>query len=292
MTVKLGKFGIWQPGFLTTPAFAREIENLGFTALWLTGVQPALDGVEDLLATTTSLTVGTSVLNVWQGSAATAATSFHRINDRFPGRFLLGIGAGHPELNKEFDTPMQALTRYLDDLDAAGVPVDGRAIAALGPNMLALAAERSTGALPYSVTPEHTRRARATLGKDRILAPEHKVVLDTDPIRARETNRDYIESMLALRHYRNSLRRLGFTETDVSGRGSDRLIDALVAHGDIKTVASKISAHLEAGADHVALQVMTTNRVTPPGYPPHITVETYDDRMLGLYRALAEQLLG
>ncbi|MEU3980462.1 LLM class F420-dependent oxidoreductase [Streptomyces sp. NPDC026672] len=291
MSFKIGKFGIWQPGFLTTPACAAEIERLGFTALWLSGQTADLAGIDELLESTTSLTVGTSVLNIWHGSAETAAASFHRINDRFPGRFLLGIGAGHPEQNQEFQTPMQAITGYLDKLDAAGVPVESRAVAALGPKMLAMAAERAGGVLPYSVTPEYTERARPVLGAARFIAPEHKVVVDTDPARARETNRDYMESMLGLRHYRNSLRRLGFTEDDVTGRGSDRLIDALVAHGDVKTIAAELDAHFVAGADHVALQVMTRNRVVPPGFPPNVTVEVYDDKMLALYGTLAEQLL-
>lgn len=177
---------------------------------------------------------------------------------------------------------MASITQYLDELDAGGVPVDGRAIAALGPKMLALAAEQAVGSIPYSVTPEYTRRARAALGSGRILAPEHKVVLDTDPVHARLTNRDYIEAMLNLRHYRNSLRRLGFTDEGVTGRGSDRLYDALVAHGDVNTIAGKLTEHLDAGADHVAIQVMTNDRTTIPGLPKDITVQVYDDRVFAV----------
>ncbi|SMD22478.1 LLM class F420-dependent oxidoreductase [Kibdelosporangium aridum] len=287
----MGRFGVWQPLRVTTPAMAAEVEGLGFSNLWVSGATSELAGVDELLEATESLVIGTSVLNIWHGGATVAAASYHRLAERFPGRFLLGIGAGHPEQNQEFQSPMASITQYLDELDAGGVPVDGRAIAALGPKMLALAAERAVGSIPYSVTPEYTRRARAALGSRRILAPEHKVVLDTDPVRARQTNRDYIEAMLNLRHYRNSLRRVGFTDEDVTGRGSDRLYDALVAHGDVNTVAGKLTEHLDAGADHVAIQVMTNDRTTIPGLPKDITVQVYDDRVFAVYKALADELL-
>lgn len=291
MTVALGKFGIWQPAVLTSPANAAAIERTGFTTLWLSGVTADLSGVDDILDATTSLVVGTSIVNIWHGGADVAASSCHRLQRRFPDRFVLGLGAGHPELNPQFRTPMQAITAYLDDLDVAGVPIEARAIAALGPKMLALATERAGGVLPYAVTPAYTPPARNALGPDRFIAPEHKVVLDTDPVRARDTPRDYLESMLALRHYRTSLHRLGFSDADTAGRGSDRLVDALVAHGDAKTIAAKLDAHFEAGADHVAIQVMTRNRVTPPGFPDTVKAETYDDRMVAIYQTLAAELL-
>ena len=172
--------------------------------------------------------------------------------------------------------PEALLLHYLDELDEAGVPVARRLLAALGPRMLALSAARSAGAHPYLVTPAHTRRARAILGEDALLAPEQKVVLEPDPARARAIGRPAVEKpYLGLVNYTNNLRSLGFDDGDLAGGGSDRLIDALVAHGDAATVADELRQHLAAGADHVAV-----NLLMPPGQDP-----------IPGYTALAEALM-
>jgi probable F420-dependent oxidoreductase len=146
---------------------------------------------------------------------------------------------------------------YLDELDAAQVPIGRRVLAALGPKMLKLSAERAAGAHPYLTTPEHTRRAREILGSGALLAPEQKVVLDADPVRARSLGRPAVKPYLGLVNYTSNLRSLGYTDADLTGGGSDRLIDALVVHGDGATVAAGITEHLDSGADHVALQLLT-----------------------------------
>ncbi|MET8871121.1 LLM class F420-dependent oxidoreductase [Nocardia sp. NPDC004604] len=258
MTIEgLGRFGVWRGYVGFTPQDARELEELGYGTLWLGSSPPAeLPEIESLLDATESITVATSIVNIWTAPAKQVAESFHRIDARFPGRFLLGLGAGHPEHTGEYRKPYDALVEYFDELDAAGVPKERRALAALGPRVLKLAADRSAGALPYLVTTEHTARARAVLGPDALLATEHKVVLDEDPVRARATARPRVEFYLDLQNYVANLRRLGFTDEDVTKPGSDRLVDALVAHGSPESVVDQLTAHLTAGADHVVIQVL------------------------------------
>ncbi|MEV0855832.1 LLM class F420-dependent oxidoreductase [Nocardia fluminea] len=252
----LGKFGVWRHYKGFAPAAAREIEELGYGALWLGGSPPAdLPVVESLLEATDSLIVGTSIVNIWTAPAATVAESFHRIDQRFPGRFLLGIGVGHREANgTEAVKPYDALVAYLDELDAAGVPKERRALAALGPRVLKLARDRTAGALPYLAPPEHTESARETLGAEALLVAEQKVVLDDDVARARELARGTVSMYLGLVNYLNNLRRVGFSEQDITKPGSDRLIDALAVNGTPAAVAAGLVAHLDAGADHVAIQ--------------------------------------
>ncbi|MGW4736686.1 LLM class F420-dependent oxidoreductase [Nocardia xishanensis] len=253
----LGRFGVWRGYQGVTPEEARELEQLGYGAVWLGGSPPAeLPVVESLLAATDSLTVATSIVNIWSASAKIVADSFHRVEERFPGRFLLGIGAGHPEFNGPYRKPYDALVEYLDELDEAGVPKQRRALAALGPRVLELARDRTAGALPYLVTPEHTRRARAVLGADALLATEQKLVIDEDPERAREVGRTIVPMYLGLGNYVANLRRLGFDDVDVTAPGSDRLVDQLAVHGSAERVAEQLRAHLDAGADHVALQAL------------------------------------
>ncbi|MET8797076.1 LLM class F420-dependent oxidoreductase [Nocardia sp. NPDC004568] len=256
MTIDLGRYGVWRYYKLFTPEAAAELERLGYGALWLGGSPSAdLPVVEDLLAATDTLKVGTSIVNIWTAPAAETAESFHRIEQRFPGRFVLGIGCGHPEANKPYRSPYEALVEYLDDLDAARVPVAGRMLAALGPKVLKLAADRTAGALPYLTTPEHTAQAREIVG-DALLVPEQKLVVDTDPDSARATGRTVVEMYLGLRNYTTNLRRLGFTDDDIAAPGSDRLLDALAVHGSADQVATQVRRHIEAGADHLALQVL------------------------------------
>ncbi|MCC3331362.1 LLM class F420-dependent oxidoreductase [Nocardia abscessus] len=252
----LGRFGVWRGYRGFTPEDAAELEKLGYSALWLGGSPPAdLPVVESLLEATETLIVGTSIVNIWTAPANAVAESFHRIEQRFPGRFLLGIGAGHPEADKPYEKPFDALVRYLDELDAAGVPKDRMALAALGPKVLELSRDRTAGALPYLAPPEHTTRARQILGSA-LLVAEQKLVLDDDPQRAREVGRQMVEMYLGLRNYVSNLRRLGFSEEDVTKPGSDRLVDVLTVHGSPVEVTGQLVEHLKAGADHVALQAL------------------------------------
>jgi probable F420-dependent oxidoreductase len=177
------------------------------------------------------------------------------------------VGAGHREATQQYARPYQALARYVDVLQAGGVPRDSLVLAALGPKVLGLARDRAAGAIPYLVPPEHTRRARAVLGPGPLLAPEHKVVLDTDPDRARALGRTMVHPHLGLVNYTSNLRRLGWTDDDLSGSGSDALIDALVAHGSPAEIAAQLTRHLDAGADHVCLHLITEAGIGPlPGY--------------------------
>ncbi|WKG06633.1 LLM class F420-dependent oxidoreductase [Mycolicibacterium sp. HK-90] len=260
-----GVFGLFEQWKQLTATQLRDIEALGYGAIWAGGSPPAdLDWVESVLAPTEKLQVATGIVNIWSSAAGPVAESFHRIEAAHPGRFLLGIGAGHPELVAEYKKPYDALTEYLDKLDGYGVPKQRRVVAALGPQMLKLSARRSAGAHPYLTTPEHTARARALVGPDTFIAPEHKVVLTTDAARARTVARHALNIYLNGTNYVNSWKRLGFTDADVATPGSDALIDALVAYGSADTVAARLNEHLAAGANHVPVQVLTgPDRLVP-----------------------------
>ncbi len=252
----LGRFGVWTAGPVT-PEEAAEIERLGYGAVWV-GASPAADlsFVEPILAATENLLVTTGIVNIWSAQADEVAESYHRIEKAYPGRFLLGIGVGHPEHTEAYTKPYDALVSYLDELDARTVPTSRRVIAALGPRVLKLARDRSAGAHPYLTTPEHTAQARELVGNTVFLAPEHKVSLTRDAAQARELGRGSVGFYLDLSNYVNNWRRLGFTENDVTKPGSDRLIDAVVAHGTPEAIAARLIEHLDAGADHVAIQVL------------------------------------
>jgi probable F420-dependent oxidoreductase len=258
MGIQLGQIGIWQRAADLTPELAAEVERLGYGAIWIGG-SPAGDLriVEDLLDATDHIAVATGIVNVWKDDAATIAASYHRIAARHPDRFLLGIGIGHPEATQEYRQPYATLVGYLDQLDEANVPKDARALAALGPKVRELSAARSAGAHPYLTTPEHTRWARQLLGAGPLLAPEQKVVLGTDAERTRAIARRAVANpYLRLTNYVSNLRRLGWTDTDLADDGSDRLIDALVAQGDAASISRGVIAHLQAGADTVAVQAL------------------------------------
>lgn len=259
----LGTFGSF--GLKVTPQQATDIEALGYGAVWVGGSPAAeLDWVEPLLAATTTLQVATGIVNIWTAAAGPVAESFHRIEAAHPGRFLLGVGVGHPEAHQEYVKPIDALTGYLDKLDEYGVPRGRRVVAALGPRVLKLSAARSAGAHPYLTTPEHTARARELIGPEALLAPEHKVVLTTDPEAARAVGRRALDVYLTLTNYLNSWKRLGFSDQDVAKPGSDRLVDAVVAYGSVDAIAARLSEHLDAGADHVPVQVLTGSEKLVP----------------------------
>lgn len=252
----LGTFGVWIGG-APTPDVAAAIEKLGYGALWV-GASPAadLEFVEPILEKTETLQLATGIVNIWNSDAKTVAESYHRIEKAYPGRFLLGVGVGHAEHTQEYQKPYDALVAYLDELDAATVPTSRRVIAALGPAVLKLAAARSAGAHPYLTTPEHTGSARELVGPTVHLAPEHKVVLTTDADAARELGRKTVGFYLDLSNYVNNWKRIGFTSDDVEKPGSDRLIDSVVAYGTPDEIAARLKQHLDAGADHVAIQVL------------------------------------
>ncbi len=270
----LGQVGIWrrhQEGI----GPLGEIEGLGFGALWLGG-SPSLVEARACLEATTTLTVATGILNVWRHEPADVAAGHAGLRGEFGERFLLGIGIGHPEATSEYRKPLTKMRDFLDGLDSADPPVprEERAVAALGPKMLELAAERSLGAHPYFTTVEHTRFARERIGPRALLAPEVAVVVNADPERGREHARAYAGSYLRMTNYAGNLMRLGFGEHELADGGSDRLIDAVIPHGRAEAIAEAVHAHLEAGADHVCLQ--------PVGHG----TEQVDD-----YRALARALL-
>jgi len=258
MSIELGKIGIWRHPSGLTPEVVAEVEALGYGAIWAGGSPPGdLGAVEHLLDTTDHIVVATGIVNVWKDDAATVGAAYHRITARHPGRFLLGLGIGHPEATREYQQPYAKLVSYLDQLDDLKVPAEGRVLAALGPKVLRLSAERAAGAHPYLVTPEHTRHARQILGDGPLLAPEQKVVLGTDPQEARALGRARVEKpYLGLANYLSNLRRLGWTDADFADGGSDALIDALAVHGDAEAIGRGVTAHLDAGADHVAVQVL------------------------------------
>lgn len=258
MAVDLGAYGVWRRARELTPDFARQVEDLGYGTLWVGGSPPAdLRIVEELLDATDSLVVATGIVNMWMADADEVAASYHRVATRHPGRFLLGLGIGHPEAIDRYRRPYETMVAYLDRLDAADVPREALILAALGPKVLRLSAERTAGAHPYLTTPRHTRMAREILGAGPLLAPEQKVILVTDPDEGRRIGREAVGySYLRLVNYRRSLLREGWTEADLDGGGSDRLIDALVLHGAPQEVTEGLSAHLDAGADHVSVHAL------------------------------------
>ena len=269
MTVTPGRFGVFARNTDLSPELVATIEGLGYGAVWVGGSPPAdLEQVESFLAATDHIVVATGIVNMWASPAAEVAASYARIAQRYPGRFLLGVGIGHPEATGHYEKPYATIVEYLDDLDTGGVPVDGRALAALGPKVLAVSRDRTAGAHPYLTTPRHTREAREILGEGPLLAPEQKVVLDTDVERARAVDREKVSNpYLKLTNYRNNLLRTGFTEQDLD-TASDALVDALAVHGDPATVAAGLTAHLDAGADHVCAQVLVRDRAD---YVPALT---------------------
>jgi probable F420-dependent oxidoreductase len=246
----------------------REIEELGFGCLWLGG-SPAASDARPFLELSSTLTVATGILNVWRHDPSGVAPEHAALNDEFGGRFLLGIGIGHPEATSEYRRPLATMRAFFDGLDAAepAVPRDERVAAALGPKMLDLAAERSLGAHPYLTPVEHTRYARERVGAGVLVAPELTVVVEPDAEAGRELAREFAAPYLDRRNYAANLLRHGFGEDDLASGGSDRLIDSVVPHGSAEQVAEAVRAHLDAGADHVCLQPVGHGGVPLGDYP-------------------------
>ncbi|MFG2134178.1 LLM class F420-dependent oxidoreductase [Streptomyces sp. NPDC048751] len=259
----VGRYGIWSVGLRSEDPDRRgelaeataELEELGYGALWLGGNSSAQHAAP-LIEATSRIAVGTSIQSIWQHEPADSAAALADLEAAHPGRFVLGLGVSHARLAEQYRRPYSALVSYLDDLDAAGAPADRRVLAALGPKSLELTRDRAAGAIPYLVTPEHTAYAREILGETPLLAPELAVVLETDPTRARALAREFLAIYLPLPNYTNNFLRHGFTEEDLTDGGSDRLVDALVAWGDETRIHERIKAFEQAGADHLALQVV------------------------------------
>jgi probable F420-dependent oxidoreductase len=253
---RLGSVGVWRNVKAVDAAMARSLEELGYRTVWQGG-SPGSDlrPAEGLLDATESLVVATGIVNIWQSDAAELADSYHRIQAKHPGRLMLGIGSGHREATPERVRPIDAMSKYLDVLDQRGVPAEARLLSALGPRMLAMAAERSAGTHPYLTIPSQTREQRTTLGPGALIAPEQTVILDTDPDAGRRVARKFLDAYLGMVNYTSTMQRGGFTAEDVAGGGSDRLVDAIVVHGDAAVLAAAVRAHLDAGADHVCVQV-------------------------------------
>ncbi|WP_081292930.1 LLM class F420-dependent oxidoreductase [Mycobacterium colombiense] len=274
----LGPLGIWsyhldvQPMALAQAAVA-ELDELGFGALWVPEAvaREPFANAALLLRDTARITVATGVASLHARTALTMNAGWRTLSEAFPGRFLLGLGVSHQAVvdvahqGRYGTKPYSTMVDYLDTMDAstfmgaAPTVAPRRTLAALGPRMLRLAAERGVGAHTYFVPVEHTAGARETLGGDALLAPAQTVVFETDPRVARDIARQFMKRYLALPNYTNNLRRLGWGDDDLAGEGSDRLVDAIVAWGSLEQIAARVQAHLDAGADHVCVQVQNSN---------------------------------
>ena len=257
MQIELGKYGVWRRVSDITPDQAQEAEALGYGAIWIGGSPPAdLEQIEQVIFATEQIPVVTGVVNMWRSDPAAVAASYHRIDERHPNRFVLGVGVGHPESTKEFTRPLDKINEYLDSLEEAEVPSDRLVLAALGPKALAVAAHRTRGAHPYLTSPRHTALARKVMGAGPLLAPTQTAIYGMDEIGARSTARAFVARYLGLSNYRRNLVREGWEEADLDAGGSDRLIDTLFLHGNNEQIIPGVQGHLEAGADHVAVHVL------------------------------------
>jgi probable F420-dependent oxidoreductase len=269
----LGRFGIWWSGWQEDDGYVRaaaEMEEVGYGTLWMSGgfVPGVPKRIGELLAATTRITVATGITNVWINTASEAAALATSLEEEHGGRFLLGLGVSHAAIveanGQPYVHPLGKMREFLDELDADGrVGKPQRILAALGRNMLGLAAERSLGAHPYFSTVEHTAFARAILGPSPILAPEVAVVVSSDPAEARGLARRYMELYMSAPNYVNNLLSLGWTTEDFENGGSDAFVDALIPWGDVESIAERLEEHREAGADHVCVQIVTETGMFP-----------------------------
>jgi probable F420-dependent oxidoreductase len=268
MAIDIGSVGIWHRGRIWDAAgdevddAAAELEELGYGAIWTGSSEANLARQERILSATSRIVAATGIVNIWLNAADELSGNYQRLTTKHPDRLLIGLGSSHaPQVEAAgitYEQPLTRLRRYLDELDTMteGIPKDHRILAALGPRALSLGAERSLGAHPYLVTPIYTREARERIGPDAWLAPEQKVVLESDPSKAREIARDQLPTYLRLPNYANNLKRQGFTDEDLADGGSDRLVDALVAWGEVDAILERVAEHRDAGASHISLQVL------------------------------------
>ena len=277
---RLGEVGIWTIDLDRLPAaasrdYVRALESLGFQALWIgegLGSKEAFANAAVLLAASQRLIIATGIANIWARDAIAMANGARTLVDGYPDRFLLGLGVSHaPTVTTRGQTyakPVEHMQGYLDAMDAApyiGPKVEApRVLAALGPRMLRLSADRALGAHPYFVPIEHTTIARKELGEGPLLAVEQATVLSNDPAIARATARRHMKRYLDLENYTNNLRRLGWNDADLGNGGSDKLVDAIVAWGDAGAIQARVAEHRKRGADHVCLQVLRTDLAAPP----------------------------
>jgi probable F420-dependent oxidoreductase len=258
---RLGPLGIWMPPpariGVDPESYAREIEAAGFTSVWYPGVNSPADlaAVEVALAATERLVLGTGIASVWTWQPADLAAAAQRLEDLYADRFVLGLGVSHAPAveatGQAYVKPYTKMVRFLDELPAVPVPV---VLAALGPKMLELSRDRTAGAHPYFTPPEHTTFARQVLGPASLLVPEIAVSLTPGDAGAAQA-RDYAKMYLRLPNYTGNLRRFGYTDADIEGGGSDRLMSDVVPHGPEASLA-RITQHLDAGADHVLVQLL------------------------------------
>jgi probable F420-dependent oxidoreductase len=264
----LGRIGVWSWSFGNEPAEIREVaaelEELGYGTLWFPNRPQIFELARQILEATRRIVAATGIASIWTHTPEEVTRAHRELTRTYPGRFLLGLGVSHAHVvNRDqpgrYSRPLAKMREYLDRLDqvANPVPREERVLAALGPRMMELARERTAGAHPYLVTVEHTRRARAQLGAGRILAPEQSVVLEADPDRARAVARQHLAMYLQAPNYTNNWLRLGFTPDDLGNGGSDRLVDEVVAWGNPEAIRDRVIQHLQAGADHVCIQVAT-----------------------------------
>ena len=259
----LGKVGIWSLELRFRDAseandVAAELDELGFGALWIPG---GIDGevlpdVAQRLSATKRMVIATGILNLWKHEPTDVAAWYKGLSDDHKNRVMLGIGISHgPIIGEAWAKPIAKTRSFLDGLEASGMEMDHTCLAALGPKMMALSGERTAGAHPYLVSPEHTAEARAILGPDKLLMPEQGVIMEEDPVKARELGLQALTHYRLLPNYRNNWKRLGFTEDEIENV-SDRLFDALFAWGGTDKIVDRVKAHHDAGADHVCLQVI------------------------------------
>jgi probable F420-dependent oxidoreductase len=277
----LGRVGLWTFQLDLLPAtaareMAAELEALGYPAVWVPEAvnRDPIANCAVLLAATERLVLATGIASIWSRDAVTTQASHLTLSEAHPDRFVLGLGVSHQPMvdyvkGQHYDRPLAKMSAYLDAMDGAPYMAPKperttRVLAALGPKMLRLAAEKAQGAHPYFVPVEHTAVAREALGTGPLLCPEQAVVLDTDPERARAAARLHMSTYLTLPNYTNNLRRLGWGDDDLADGGSDRLVDAIVAWGDEQAILARVQAHLDAGADHVAVQVLAESMGTVP----------------------------
>ncbi len=268
---RIGRLGVWTwlDTLTATEAVAatRRIEQLGYSMLWLpeaVGRDP-FAMISFLASQTSSLVFATGIANLYARDAMTMNTLRQTVGELTGGRFVLGIGVSHAHLvtsvrGHEYGKPVSSMRAYLETM-AKGLYMAPKAaseppivLAALRPKMLALAAEKTQGAHPYFVPPEHTARAREVLGPKAWLAPEQKVLRERDPSKARSIARASMRIYVGLPNYQNNLRWLGYGDADFEGGGSDRLVDAIVAWGDDRAIEARVKAHFDAGANHVCIQ--------------------------------------